>query len=419
VKGQKLKHKDLIPSYYELIDDIKSLLINNSVLGALYINCSSLNKIEKLFGKKIYSDVLEQVKGVIIDMKGREIRHADIIASIAPESDEFLIFLSGKREDKVFYPTDIGSLCARVLESLNNFLFLIVFPYLKGIPKIGVGYAVVLRNPLIQNERLINKLIEDAKLMSKYLEFRRLIRNKEKIQELIMKEDIRTLFQPVIRITDNKIIGYEALSRGPEGTEYEDPYRLFDAAADAGLLFELDRLCKKKALLNARSISPGHKLFINCLPSVVHDPEFRDVYLKSLLKELKITPADIVLEITEREAIENYNLFKEAVLYYSGLGFAIAIDDTGTGYSGLETVVELRPNFIKLDISIVRDIDKNLPKQELIKAIKAFSKELNSTVIAEGIETEEELRTLKEIGINIGQGFLFARPGPAFPDIKR
>jgi EAL domain-containing protein (putative c-di-GMP-specific phosphodiesterase class I) len=418
-KDQKFKDKNLIPSYYELINEIKSSLINNFVLGALYINCSSLNKIEKLFGKKIYSDVLENIKGVIIDMKGREMRHDDIIASVAPEIDEFLVFLSGKRGDRPFYPTDIGSLCARVLESLNNSLFLVTFPYLKDRPKIVVGYAVALYNPLIQNERLINKLIEDAKLMSKYMEFRRLMRNKEKIQELIMKEEIRTLFQPIICFTDNKIIGYEALSRGPEGTEYENPYLLFDAAAEVELMFELDRLCKKKTLLNAKSISPEHKLFINCLPTIVHDPEFRDAYLDSFLRELNITPANIVLEITEREAIENYKLFKEAVLYYSGRGFAIAIDDTGTGYSGLETVAELRPNFIKLDISIIRDIDKNIPKQELIKAIMAFSKELNSTVIAEGIETEEELHILRELGINFGQGFLFARPGPTFPDINR
>lgn len=409
--------KDLIPTYHELIEDIKSLLVNNSVLGALHINCSSINRIEKTFGKKIYNEILTQVKNIILDMQGKEMRNNDIVATDTPESDEFLIFLNKKREDRTFCLTDLESLCERVTDRLNDSVFPITFPYLRARPRISVGYAVVLHNPLIKGERLINKLLDDAKLMSNYQEYKRLMRNKEKIQELIIKESIETVFQPIIRFEDNKIIGYEALSRGPEGTEYENPYLLFDAAAEADILFELDRLCRKKALLNAKSISPMYRLFINCLPSAVHDPEFKDAYLKSFLNEVKIAPSNIVLEITEREAIENYDLFKEAVSYYSGLGFAIAVDDTGTGYSGLETLFELKPDFIKIDISIVRAIDKNIVKQELARALIALAKELNSTVIAEGVETEDELNTLKKIGIPIGQGFLFARPGPAFPDI--
>lgn len=408
-----------IPIYHELIEDIKSLLINNSVLAVLYINCSRVNKIEKMFGKKLYNDIRMNIKNIILNMMGKEIRHDDISASNTPESDEFLIFLGKKREDRIFYPTDLESLSGRVTDYLDNSIFPVTFPYLRGRPRINVGYAVVLHNPLIKSERLINKLIEDAKIMSNYQEYKRLMRNKEKIQELIMKESINTVFQPIVRFEDNKVIGYEALSRGPAGTEYENPYLLFDAAAEADVLFELDRLCRKKALINSRSINPGHKLFINCFPTAVHDPEFRDAYLTSFLEEVKINPVNIVLEITEREAIENYELFKEAVAYYSGLGFSIAVDDTGTGYSGLETLFELRPDFIKVDMSIVRGIDKNKVKQELAKALIALSKELNSTVIAEGIETEEELHALREIGVKIGQGFLFARPDTLFADIKR
>jgi EAL domain-containing protein (putative c-di-GMP-specific phosphodiesterase class I) len=133
----------------------------------------------------------------------------------------------------------------------------------------------------------------------------------------------------------------------------------------------------------------------------------------------KINPFNVVLEVTEREAVEDYDLFKEAATYYSDIGFAIAVDDTGAGYSSLETVVELKPKYIKLDISIIREIDKNILKQELIKAIVGLSKKMHSIVIAEGIETEEELNTLKEIGINFGQGFLFGKPAPPFPDICR
>ena len=413
------KYHDVIPVFQEVSDDIGSLLADNLSLSALFINCSKISNIEKHFGKKIYMDVLKKVRTVMIGMKGKDIRHDDIIVSNGIGKDEFIIFLSKKREDRNFYPSDIEFLCDRITDCLNNTIFPITFPYLRGRPKIVVGYAVIIHNPLIRDERLINKLIDDARLMSNYQEFKRMMRNKEKLQELILKEAVTTVFHPIVNLEDNEIMGYEALTRGPKDTEYEHPYILFDIASETDLLFELDRLCRKKALQNARGISPQHKLFLNCLPSAVLDPEFRDSYLKSFLDDLKIHPFNIVLEVTEREAIENYDLFREAVKYYSDLGFAIAVDDTGAGYSSLETVVELKPQYIKLDISIVRGLDKNILKQELIKAIMGLSKEMNSIVIAEGIETEEELKTLKEIGILVGQGFLFAKPAPAFPDIRR
>ncbi|HAR44975.1 MAG: hypothetical protein A2X56_02670 [Nitrospirae bacterium GWC2_57_13] len=409
--------KDIIPSYQETLPEVGALLARNLSLSALYINCSGINKIEGLCGKKIYLDIMRRIHRIIVEMRGTHIRQTDIIVSNNAGSDEFTVFLSNKRDQKDFCHSDIESLAERVMEYLNQRIFPVTFTYLRGSPKITVGYAVVIHNPLVRDERLLNNLIEDARHMAGFYEFRRVMRYKEKLQELILKESIRTIFQPIVDFSRNEIIGYEALTRGPEGTEFENPYILFDAAAESDLLFELDRLCRRKAFQNAKGLPSGHKLFINCLPSVVLDPEFRDDYLKSLLDELQVNPFNIVFEITEREAIENYELFNKAVKYYTDLGFAIAVDDTGAGFSSLETVVELKPQFIKLDISLVRGIERNLLKQELMKAILSLSTQMQSMVIAEGIETEQELEALKKIGITIGQGFLFARPGPAFPHI--
>jgi EAL domain-containing protein (putative c-di-GMP-specific phosphodiesterase class I) len=415
----KSKHESIIPSYQEVIDEVNSFFINNNALSALYINCAKLNNIEKHFGKKVYMDILKKIHKLLIDLKGKEMRKDDIIASTEVAGDEYIVFLSKKREDQEFSPTDLETLCDRITEYLNDSITPLTFQYLRGRPKIVVGYAVVIHNPLIRDERLINKLIEDAKLMSTYQDFKRLMRNKEKLQELILKESIRTFFHPIVDLVNNTVIGYEALTRGPAGTEYEHPYILFDVAEDADLLFELDQLCRKKALENAKGLLPGLKLFVNCLPSAVLDPKFRDSHLRDCLRDLNLDPSSVVLEVTERQAIEQYDLFMEAAQYYSDMGFAIAVDDTGAGYSSLETVVELKPKYIKLDISIVREIDKNILKQELIKAIVGLSRQMRSTIIAEGIETIGELNTLKEIGVKFGQGFLFARPGPPFPDINQ
>lgn len=414
-----IENKVEITSYQKMNDRICSLLVSNHSLACLYIDCSNMNKIEGHFGKKIYLDVLKKIHRLLLDIKGKYLRQDDIIVSNGVAGDEFFVFLAKKRYDRDFYPTDLESLCNRITALLNNSVNPVTIPYLRGRPKIAVGYAVIIHNPLIRDERLINKLTEDAKHMSTYQEFKRQMRNKEKLQELILKKSIKTVFQPVVDFTNNEIIGYEALTRGPEGTEYEYPYILFDVAEETDLLFELDRLCRKEAFQNARGINPKYKLFLNCQPSAVLDPEFRDSYLESLLEDSNINPFNVVLEVTEREAVKDYDLFKEAATYYSDIGFAIAIDDTGTGYSSLESVVELKPKYIKLDISLIRGIYKNILKQELIKAIVGLSKKMHSIVIAEGIEAEDELNTLKEIGINFGQGFFFAKPAPPFPDICR
>jgi EAL domain-containing protein (putative c-di-GMP-specific phosphodiesterase class I) len=343
------------------------------------------------------------------------IRKEDIITLNRQGGDQVLIFLSKKRDQKVFISTDLEGLSERVSKHVNEKIFKEVFPYLKGRPNITVGHAIILYNPLVQEESLIDRLIEDAKTMAKFQRFKHEVRNKEKLQEIIMKEEIKVLFQPIMDLKTHLVMGYEALSRGPQGTEYESPYFLFDIAREVGLIFELDRICRKKALIRATQMDPKLKLFINCLPTTIHDPEFKGAYLKELLSDVHRKPHNVVMEISEREAIDDYVAFREAISHYSDLGFSIAVDDTGAGYSSLEAIVELRPNFLKLDISMVRGIDTNLLKQEMVKAIVSFAHNMNARIIAEGIETAEELEILTRLDIPLGQGFLFGRPAELPP----
>lgn len=115
-------------------------------------------------------------------------------------------------------------------------------------------------------------------------------------------------------------------------------------------MFERDRLCRRKSFFNASALEKDRRLFINCLPATVHDPAFRGEALDALLLKTNLSPERVVMEISEKAAIENYTLFRSAADYYTDLGFAIAVDDTGSGHSSLETVVELKPKFLKLDI---------------------------------------------------------------------
>jgi EAL domain-containing protein (putative c-di-GMP-specific phosphodiesterase class I) len=406
------KKTQTLPSYQDELFRIKSFLKESDSLALLFIDASGMSKIEKVYGKKLYGEVLGVLRGLILKMQGKEVRSDDLITVYGIEGEKFLIFLSRKREHRGFHTGDLESMAMRIASFLNSELYSTVHHYLKTRPKITVGHAITIYNPLIQEERQIYKLIEDAKQMAHYQQFRDSMRNKEKIQELIIKEAITTYFQPIVRLSDYELLGYEALSRGPLGTEYESPSLLFDSSHEADMAFELDRFCRKRAFENAKLVKLNRQLFINCLPAAIHDPEFKGKPLEALLNEVGLVPSQIVMEISERYAIENYEMFRQAVSYYKEIGFSIAIDDTGAGHSSLETVVELRPQVLKLDLSLVHGVADNKVKQELVRAIVTLADSMQCQVIAEGIETREELDILYQLNVPYGQGYYIGRPAP-------
>lgn len=407
-----------IPAFNSKIKEIRKFLVSNSNLKLILIDASKINKIEQEYGKKIYGKILGSLGNIIAEMKGNQIRNEDIITVSHVNSDKFYIFLSKYRKNNEFHNLSLADVADRIRKYINTKMFNSVYALLKRRPRINVGYSIVIYNPLIQEERLMDNLIDDAKTMAKYNEFKTMLRNKEKLQELIIKEKITTIYQPIVNLQDHEIIGYEALSRGPKMTEYENPIVLFNIAEETDLLFELDSICRRKAFLNAKGIKKNIKLFVNIIPNTIHDPEFTGEYLKNFLEDIKISPHRVVLEVSERQIIENYDIFKNATEYYSDLGFAIAIDDTGTGYSTLQSLLQLNLQYLKIDISLVSGIDKDPLKQELVKALIRISQSIGAKLVAEGIETVGEMKMLTELGIDYGQGFLFAKPALPFVGVN-
>jgi len=231
-------------------------------------------------------------------------------------------------------------------------------------------------------------------------------------EDILLGEDVTLLYEPIVNVTTREIIGYEALVRGPWDSDLHTPGDLFRMAEKTGLVYELDCLCRRQALRGARGLEPGKLLFLNCLPTAIHDPAFRGDVLRNTLEQLRLRPCDVVFEISERESISNFAIFREARDYYAELGFKVALDDTGAAYGSLEAVLELSPDFIKVDLSLVRVIDTDPPRQEMMRALNSVAGSIQASIIAEGIETSEELATVNDLGIAYGQGFLFGRPAP-------
>lgn len=406
-----------VPCYRDRSETIHGMLAVNRSLAVLFVDASNLAQIEHDYGAGIYEQVRAILTNLILDMRGVETRRDDLVTVNEVHGDTFLIFLSKKREERPFGHGDLETMADRIHEYLTRRLTRMTSSYLRRRLKLGIGYSLVLHNPLINADRLVLQLIEEARKMADLQDYRLSVKSKEVLQEIILKEDVRTLYQPILDLRSRETLGYEGLTRGPQGTEVESPYMLFDIATESELVFELDRLCRRNAIVSAAGLKPQYKLFVNLLPTTIQDPEFQGERMLSFLKANNLSPSRIVLEITERLAIENYDLFLEAMKTFTDLGFEVAIDDMGAGYSGLEKIVHLNPRYLKFDLMMVRDIDTSFVKREMLKAIHSLAENVGADVIAEGIERVEELETLVELGIPYGQGFLFARPTPAFIEV--
>jgi len=291
------------------------------------------------------------------------------------------------------------------------------FSFLRKRPDVYVGTSLVLYNPLVRPERLVRKAIDDARDAAQLNNQRRRLQNKHHLQRIILKEEITTVFQPIYDVSTGRPHGFEALCRGPKDTDFHSPLVLFDVAEKAELLFELDHLCRKKALLAAgkkgSGLSREYKLFVNILPFSMRDPHFQGQDLIELLGD-DLAPDQIVFEVTEQHAIENYHLFRDGMKYFQHLRCLIAIDDMGAGYSGLDKIVELQPNYVKLDMNMVRDIHTSFFKKEIVQTFKTMADKIDARLVAEGIEKKEEFEVMRDIGVNFIQGNYLARPLQGF-----
>lgn len=220
--------------------------------------------------------------------------------------------------------------------------------------------------------------------------------------------------QPIVDLKSGKALGYESLIR-VDHTPPISPLELFAKAEEAGGVEKLSATCRNLGLALAEKIEPHQMLFINIHPSELSTSDFLEPgrYPPSILKHSK----RIVFEVTERAAIKDLTSLKARMGPLRKAGFRVAVDDLGSGYATLETVAEMAPEFVKLDISLVRGIAESHIKQALVRNLLRFLEEVGAHPVAEGIETKAQLHTLVSLGCHSGQGYLFAAPALPFPQV--
>jgi len=229
---------------------------------------------------------------------------------------------------------------------------------------------------------------------------------------------ITTMYQPIISLQNGSVLGYEALSRIKIPSCLLNIEQLFTIAAETKRLWELEKLCRTEALKNAAAKPRVAKLFINVDPNIIEDRELKSGFTCEKLREYGLDPNDIVFEVTERSAVKTMSAFTAAIEHYQRQNFKIAIDDFGSGYSGLNRACSCSPNYIKIDMGIIQGIDVDAYKKSAVSSIVKFCREIGIHLIAEGIETEAELATVIRLGVDYGQGYYLARPSEQFHELN-
>ena len=224
----------------------------------------------------------------------------------------------------------------------------------------------------------------------------------QELDWLIKEEALDYAFQPIVSSSTKHVFAYESLCRAQHPI-FSNPSVLFEAAVQAGLLWELGRVCRKKALGGLEKVKAGSKLFVNLHPGELQDPTLVD-------QLLKIDCSRVVFEITERAAIPDLPKLGEIMSKLRANGAKFAIDDLGAGYASLNAVVALEPDFVKIDMMMIRNIHSAPIRSKLVKRVVDFANDVGICVIAEGIETKSEALVVEEIGCHYSQGYFYGKP---------
>lgn len=237
--------------------------------------------------------------------------------------------------------------------------------------------------------------------------------------QILAHGDLHSLFQPIVSVAERRILGYEALTRGPSNSPLHSPLTLFAAARQTGLLSELELACRKSACRRFSEQQLDGLLFLNVSPDSLLDANHQPGRTLQLLQTYGIAPSRVVIELTEQSPTDDFYLLDTALHHYRDMGFSIALDDLGAGYSSLRLWSELRPDYVKIDRHFIDGIHRDAVKREFVGSILQMAKASRSKVIAEGIELEEELAVLCEMGVDLLQGYLLCRPQETPPTDAR
>ncbi|HYJ80188.1 MAG TPA: EAL domain-containing response regulator [Longimicrobiaceae bacterium] len=391
------------PTLPVMLERGREMLDARGRMTVLYIEFIRYSKLEEIYGWEKLDEVLTTTASAVRDFYARY-DGGDNVMMVSHTGDDDFIFFTDFPDPVEHAERRINELARDLAAHVRARLEEEHGEDIAGLFEIYVGSAVIFRNPKLRPERIIYRGIREAAAAARGVEGRERSRKVADLKTALRDEAVYIVYHPIVITESREVYGYEALARG-SSRALRSPEVLFGVAEEANLIWELSRLCRKKAIEGMHEhLRDDQLLFLNIDPHDFRDPTFRYLDVDELGVE---HPERIVLEITERTAITDYPKFQGYLKEFRERGFRFAVDDAGSGYAGLGSIANLAPDFIKLDISLISGIDANFMKQNLVETMVSFANDQGIKVIAEGVEREEEYQTVLRLGVHLTQGFLF------------
>lgn len=264
-----------------------------------------------------------------------------------------------------------------------------------------------------------NYPIDFKEMMQRFLLKNKMIRHLSQsiaLKNIIAQEAMNTYFQPIYDVKSNTTFGFEALNRPMALKLFQSADIFYEFVGQTDKVFLFECFCRNLSLVryHKKWLNYNRKkdftLFINIHPNVLLDKNYHSGETRALLEKLNISPEQVVFELTERSAVGDFEEFARVLSHYRSQGYRIAVDDVGSGYNSLKTLIYLKPEFIKLDRSLIQNIDQHKAQQQLLTVILNYAIESGTKVIAEGIETKSEYEFIQSVGVHYAQGYAIGRP---------
>ncbi|AET68737.1 diguanylate cyclase (GGDEF) domain-containing protein [Desulfosporosinus orientis DSM 765] len=396
------------------------LIREDKIVWVLYLDIVKFQEVEFRYGYKTCRLILDEIEREISQTMKKQRKHYLYSHFESRGGDDFVVyFIPGKT-----IPWNITEVSEYWIKPLEERFNRRIRKLVNEKISLRSGIAQCLNEPGRSPDYLLYAAVKEAFLLNKSEPDPNFFARRREIAKVIDEPDqhLKSAFQPIIDSGSGEVFGFEALARLPESKCFNNIADLFPFAEKIGQLYPIETICRRQAIAAFPAIAQDNeRLFLNINPLVLIDPEFASGHTRKLLSERGLTPSDVVLEITERSAIEDYATFRDALDHYRNQGYLIALDDVGAGYSSLQSVAELHPDFLKIDRSLIKGVNADPIKWALLETFVTFSKRIGCRIIAEGVETTEEMRTVVQLGVDYIQGYFVARPslqrGEINPDI--
>jgi EAL domain-containing protein (putative c-di-GMP-specific phosphodiesterase class I)/DNA-binding response OmpR family regulator len=395
-----------LPTLPIVLDRVKELLIEQGEIGIVYVDIEQLEAVEAEYGWAFFDELLCNV-GQVLSAEAKK-RFANAIVSChRTGGSSFYVFYETRGQDLSAENASeriAAELRQQLIESTRQ-----RFPNVQP-EQVGffVGSARIDYRPQIRLERQIYSGMRVAADAVRNAEQQRKKQLTREMRDIIRRKRVTTLFQPIVHAADMRVFGYEILTRGPASSSFRNSDMLFTFAREAKLAWALEAIALDCALRRLRSVDLlDRKFLLNLEAEMFGESEFRIHEMVSFFAEHR---GHFVFELTERAAIEDYASFRELLNVFREKGIEVAIDDAGSGYASLEAIAALAPDYLKVTKGLVSTLSHEPIKQDLVKMLVDLAGKIGAKTIAEGIETQEEYETCRDLGIDLIQGYYVAHP---------